>query len=136
MESVSDSVRDKIANDRFAEFMGIRLLDLKKGYSKLIMTVTDEMINFHNVAHGGAIFALADAAFAAAANSHGEKALALCMNINFCSPAKTGMKLIAEAFEENLTKRTALYRITVTSYDGTLIASSQGTEYRKTEKLI
>lgn len=127
----TEKIRNKIESDRFAKFMGIQLLELKEGYSKLAMTVTSEMVNFHNVAHGGAIFALADVAFAAAGNSHGQVALALSMNINYRSPAKEGMKLIAEAFEENLSKRTGLYRMVVRSDDGTLIASSQGTVYRK-----
>jgi acyl-CoA thioesterase len=100
------------------------------------MTLTDNMVNFHNVGHGGAIFALADAAFAAAANSHGQKALALCMNINYCSSAKEGMRLIAEGFEENLGRRTGLYRMIVRSDEGQLIATSYGTVYRKPEESI
>jgi len=122
-----------IEADRFMKYMGIQLLDLREGYSKLAMTLTRDMINFHNVGHGGAIFALADAAFAAASNSHGEKALALNMNINYCSPATEGMRLIAEAHEESLGRRIGLYRITVRSEDGRLIASSQGIVYRKQE---
>ncbi len=126
-----EKIRNKIESDKFAKSMGIKLLELKEGYSKLAMTVTSDKVNFHNVAHGGAIFALADAAFAAASNSHGQVALALSMNINYRSPAKEGMKLVAEAFEESLSKRTGLYRMVVRSDDGTLIASSQGTVYRK-----
>lgn len=130
------AIRDKIDSDSFARFLGIQLLELRKGYSKLSMTLTEKMLNFHNVGHGGAIFALADAAFAAAANSHGQKALALCMNINYCSPAKEGMELIAEGFEENLGRRTGLYRMIVRSPDGQLIATSYGTVYRKPEESI
>ena len=136
MSSELDSIRSRICSDKFAGFMGIQLLELKKGYSRLSMTVSDKMMNFHNVAHGAAIFALADAAFAAAGNSHGQKAVALCTNINYCSPAKEGMKLIAEAFEENLGRRTGLYRMTVRSEDGKLIASSQGTVFRKPDEPI
>jgi len=75
-------IRERIDSDKFAKFLGINLLDLKTGYSKVTMTITDDMLNFHNVAHGGAIFSLADAAFAAASNSYGQTSLALCMNIN------------------------------------------------------
>lgn len=126
-----DDLRRLIEGDRFMKYMGIQVLDLGEGYSKLAMTLTGDMINFHNVGHGGAIFALADAAFAAASNSHGEKALALNMNINYCSPAKEGMRLIAEAQEESLGRKVGLYRIMVRSEDGRLIASSQGIVYRK-----
>jgi acyl-CoA thioesterase len=136
MDSGSNEIRRRIEDDNFARFMGIRLLELKKGYSKLTMLVTKEMVNLHEVAHGGAIFALADAAFAAAGNSHGQKAVALCMNINYCLPATEGMTLVAEAFEESLGRRTGCYRIAVRSEDGRLIASSQGTVYRKPEETI
>jgi acyl-CoA thioesterase len=136
MDSGSNEIRSRIEDDNFAKFMGIRLLELKKGYSKVTMLVTKEMVNLHKVAHGGAIFALADAAFAAAGNSRGQKAVALCMNINYCLPATEGMTLIAEAFEESLGRRTGLYRIAVRSEDGRLIASSQGTVYRKPEETI
>ena len=136
MDSGSNEIRRRIEDDNFAKFMGIRLLELKKGYSKVTMLVTKEMVNLHEVAHGGAIFALADAAFAAAGNSHGQKAVALCMNINYCLPAAEGMTLIAEAFEESLGRRTGFYHIAVRSEDGRLIASSQGTVYRKPEETI
>ncbi len=129
-----ETIRTKIEGDKFAQLMGIQLLDLKEGYSKLAMTVTGEMLNFHQVAHGGAIFALADAAFAAASNSHGITAVALSINISYRSPAKEGMKLTAEAQEESLGRRTALYHITVRTEEGRLIASSQGTVYRLPEK--
>jgi acyl-CoA thioesterase len=130
-----DKIREKIDSDKFAKFMGIQLLELKEGYSKLAMVITEDMLNFHNMAHGGAIFSLADAAFAAASNSHGQTSLALCMTINYRSPASKGMKLIAECFEESLGRRTALYRIEVRTEDGRLIALSQGTVYRKEEEL-
>lgn len=131
-----DRIRERIESDKFAGLMGVQLLELRYGYSKLTMTVKENMTNFHNMAHGGAIFALADAAFAAASNSHGQAALALCMNINYRSPANQGTKLVAEAFEESLGKRTALYHIVVKSDDGRLIASCQGTVYRKEEQLV
>lgn len=136
ISALIEEIREKIEGDKFSRFMGIRLVELREGYSKVAMTVTSDMINFHGIAHGGAIFALADAAFAAASNSHGQRALALCMSISYRSPAREGMELMAEAFEESLGGRTALYRIAVRSEDGTLIASCQGTVYRKAEEKI
>jgi acyl-CoA thioesterase len=112
------------------------LLELRDGYSKLAMTTTSEMANFHNVAHDDAIFALADAAFVVASNSHDQTALALSMNINHRLPAKEGTRPIAEAFEESLSNRTSLYRKVVRSDDGTLIASSLGAVYRKIREQI
>jgi acyl-CoA thioesterase len=134
MESDLKNIRRMIEDDNFAKFMGIKLLKLEKGYSKVSMSITNDMVNLHNVAHGGAIFTLADAAFAAAGNSHGRKAVALSMNINYRSPVKEGMNLIAEASEESIGRKTALYRMTVKTEDGKLIASSQGTVFIINEK--
>jgi acyl-CoA thioesterase len=134
MESNLKNIRKMIEDDNFAKFMGIKLLKLEKGYSKVSMSITNDMVNLHNVAHGGAIFTLADAAFAAAGNSHGRKAVALSMNINYRSPVKEGMNLVAEASEESIGRKTALYRMVVKTEDGKLIASSQGTVFIINEK--
>lgn len=135
-ETVMKKILEKIRQDPFARFMGIELLELRDGYSRLVMTLKDNMLNFHGIAHGGAIFSLADTAFAAASNSHGQIAVALCMNINYRHGVKAGTKLFAEAREESLGKRTALYRMMVTTEDGKLVASSYGTVYRKDEEFI
>lgn len=129
MEPVLNNIRKMIEDDNFVKFMGIKLLKLEKGYSKVSMSITNDMVNLHNVAHGGAIFTLADVAFAAAGNSHGRKAVAMSMNINYRSPVKEGMNLIAEASEESIGRKTALYRMIVKTEDGKLIASSQGTVF-------
>jgi len=129
--AVDPKVREKIQGDPFARSLGIELLELKPGYSKLRMVVRENMLNFHGIPHGGAIFSLADAAFAAASNSHGTQAVALEMTVHYLAAAEVGTTLYAEAREEKLGKRTALYRIRVTDADGQLIASCQGLVYRR-----
>ena len=126
---------EKIRQDPFARALGIELLELKAGYSRTVMTVTENMLNFHGIPHGGAIFSLADAAFAAASNSHGTKAIALNMSISYLAAVPIGTKLYAEAIEEKLGRRTALYRITIQSEAGKLVASCQGLVYRKEEAI-
>jgi len=126
----------KISQDPFAKLLGIQLLELKPGYSQVAMTVTEDMLNFHGIPHGGAIFSLADAAFAAAGNSHGQKAVALHMNISYLATVPVGTKLYAEAKEEKLGKRTALYHITVSTANNELIASCHGIVFRKEEKFL
>jgi acyl-CoA thioesterase len=122
---------EKISNDNFAKFMGIKLESLKPGYARLSMTFTKEMLNFHGIIHGGAIFALADAAFAASSNSHGITSIALNMNINFLSAVQPGQKLIAEGSEEKAARKIGVYRITVKNVEGELIAVAEGVVYRK-----
>jgi acyl-CoA thioesterase len=93
-QTVSQQLFSKMSQDPYARFMGIELLEVKPGYSRLSMTVGEHQINFHGLPHGGAIFSLADAAFAAASNSHGQTAVALTMNISFLSAVPVGTMLL------------------------------------------
>jgi acyl-CoA thioesterase len=117
----------------YAELLGIELLEVKPGYSRVSMLVRDDMVNFNGIPHGGAIFSLADEAFGAASNSHGQVAVALNIEISYLKMVQVGVKLIAEATEEHLGNRTALYHITVSTDEGELIASCHGIVYRKKE---
>lgn len=120
----------RIAQDSFARHLGIEMEELRPGYARLAMTVAPEFVNLHGTCHGGAIFALADAANAAAANSHGIPTVAMSVHIDFLSPGRAGDRLIAEAVEEECSRRTALYHMTVRGAAGQLIASGQGRAYR------
>ena len=131
-----DQIYQQISEDPFARFLGIELLELYEGYSKVTMTVGEHMLNFHGIPHGGIIFSLADSAFAAASNSHGQVAVALNVSINYLAAVPLGTRLYAEASEESLGRRIALYRLTVTAEDGTLVALCHGTVYRKQQPLV
>ena len=131
-----DQILQQISQDPFARFLGIELLELGEGRSKVAMTVDERMLNFHGIPHGGVIFSLADAAFAAAANSHGQVAVALNMSINFLAAVPLGTRLYAEATEESLGRRTALYHMAVTTEGGALVALCHGTVYRKDQPLV
>ena len=131
-----DQIFQQISQDLFVRFLGIELLELREGYSRVTMTVGEHMLNFHGIPHGGVIFSLADAAFAAAGNSYGQTAVALNANISFLSAAPVGARLYAEATEESLGRRTALYRMAVTTDDGTLVALCHGTVYRKSQTFV
>jgi acyl-CoA thioesterase len=116
--------------------LGIELLDLREGYAKCAMVVREDMVNAHNIAHGAAIFTLADFAFAAACNSYGQTALALEVKINFIEAVPVGANLIAEAKEEALSARIGLYHLGVTDARGKLVAVAQATAYRKKEWFV
>lgn len=130
-----EAVRQHVLRDPFARFLGIELLELRRGYGKVSLTIADHMINFHGLPHGGVIFSVADAAFAAACNSYGQAAVALDVNISFVAAVPVGTRLIAEATEENLGRRTGLYRLAVSTIDGALVALGQGTAYRRNRPL-
>lgn len=131
-----NKILDKVRNDSYANTLGIKVLEIAEGYAKASLTVGENMLNFHGVAHGGLIASLADVAFAAASNSHNRKAVALALSISYRRPVKAGETLVAEAFEESLGERTALYKIVVRNSKGDLVASCQGLVYRMDEAVI
>lgn len=125
-----------IAQDPFARHLGATYEAIEPGYSRVTLTVTETMLNFHGITHGGLVFSLADMAFAAASNAHGQTAVALSMSINFTKATRPGDRLIAEATEVHLGGRTAIYDITVTDGQGNLVAKTQATVYRKRESVL
>lgn len=135
-QAVQQQLVRKFRQDPYAELLGIELLELKPGYSLLSMIVREDMVNFHGIPHGGAIFSLADAAFGAASNSHGRMAVALNIEISYLRTVVPGTKLIGEATEEHLGQRTALYHITVSTEKGDLVASCHGVVYRRKERFL
>jgi acyl-CoA thioesterase len=122
-----------VAGDPFARSLGIELVDVAPGAGVVAMTVREDMLNSHDTAHGGAIFALADQAFAVASNSHGPLAVALEISINYVAPARAGDRLTAQAREESQGRKVGVYRLKVTKEDGTLVALAQATAYRKSQ---
>lgn len=135
-QELKQKILEKMRSDPYAELLGIELLDVEPGYGLLSMVVRDDMFNFNGLPHGGAIFSLADEAFAAASNSHGIMAVALTMEISYLRAVTSGTRLLAKATEEHLGRRTALYHITVSTEDGDLVASCHGVVYRKRESLL
>ena len=128
------AIRDFLKNDRFAEHCGIELLEVTEGHAKTRMAIADEHLNGVNVAQGGAIFTLADLAFAAASNSYGTVAVAINASIWFVKAARRGM-LTAEAREVSRNPKLATYSIEVTDDVGDLVAKFEGMVYRKKDPI-
>lgn len=117
--------------DALAKHLGIQLLEMEPGYARAVMTVKPEHLNGIGVTHGGALFSLADIVFAAASNAHGPVAVALNVNIHYLKATTEGTVLTATAREENLTRKTGLYRLEVKDESGELVALAEGLVYRK-----
>jgi acyl-CoA thioesterase len=115
--------------DHFRELLGIKILEVREGYSKLTMQVTKEHLNFVGSAHGGAIFALADCAFAEAVNFGDNKAVAVQVSINYLKPSREADTLTAEASVISESKTFSLCSINVTKEDKP-IALFTGLAYR------
>jgi acyl-CoA thioesterase len=119
----------------FGRRLGMRCLSAGLGYCRMAMTVPDDAVNMFGGTHGGAVFSLIDEAFSIACNSHGVVAAALNLSVTYVSGSSPGDRLVAEAREISVTRRTATYDIRVTREDGDLVAVSQGLAYRKSQPL-
>ncbi len=134
LEESREKVPGFPGGDPFARQLGVELAQVRPGYAVARLVVTGSMLNVNRVTHGGVLFTLADTAFEAASNSRGRVALALNVNLNFVKATGPGECLTATATEENLTRRTGLYRILVVDSMGDLVAEMSGLVYRKGEE--
>ena len=123
-------------NDLFSQWLGIQVLEVSEGYSKICMTVRQEMINGFGIVHGGIAFSLSDSAFAFACNNRNNLSVALDTSINFLKPVHVGDILTAEAKELHNGKTTGLYHISVYNQDQPLVALFKGTCFRTAKPLI
>jgi len=126
-----DAIGAFFANDRFARHCRIELVDVRAGYAKARMKIGDFHLNGVDIAHGGAVFALADLAFAVASNSHGTVAVAINVSISYMKATTMGTVLEAEAQERSRNPKLASYTVNVTDGNGDLVAVFQGMVYRK-----
>jgi acyl-CoA thioesterase len=116
--------------DYAAQAMGIELVEIRPAYARMTMAVRKDMVNGHDIGHGGMIFTLADTAFAYACNSRNEATVAAGCMIDFVSPARLGDVLTAEAKERALAGRTGVYDVEVSNQNRELIALFRGNSYR------
>jgi len=136
-ENREDKINKYIQSDPFAQLLGAKVEIIKPGHSRVTLTITDDMVNFHGITHGGVVFSLGDMAFAAASNSRGQTAVALNVTINFLKATQSGDRLIAEATELSNSGPTGLYDITIRDdRTGDIVAKSQDLVYRKKEWFI
>ena len=118
------------AKDHFAKHAGIESLEAKDGHATARMPLRDEHMNGLGIAHGGAIYTLADMVLGAASNSHGYPAVALSASIHFVKSARAGDVLHADARELHRGRRVSSYEIRITNNAGELVATLQGLAYR------
>ncbi|MCU0631403.1 MAG: hotdog fold thioesterase [Methanolinea sp.] len=121
--------------DSFAQHAGIQLLEVAPGRARVSMEIRGMHANSHGTVHGGAIFTLADAAFALASNSHGIPAAAINAHISYMKSARSGT-LYAEAREFAQNPKLATYTVEVTDDRGEKVAIFQGMVYRKTPRQV
>ncbi len=136
-DSLAKSVVTKMMqDDLFSRWLGIEVLEVAAGFSKIKMTLRAEMINGFGIIHGGIAFSLADSAFAFACNNRNNLSVALDTSITFTKATKPGDVLTAEAKELHNGRSTGLYLITVTNQHGEQVALFKGTCFRTGKSLV
>lgn len=129
-------VAQMMQHDLFSQWLGIEVIEISEGYSKIKMTVRKEMMNGLGIVHGGIAFSLADSAFAFACNNRNNLSVALDTSINFLKPVHVGDLLTAEAKELHNGRSTGLYHISIFNQNNHLAAQFKGTCYRTGKELI
>ena len=136
-DQLAGTVVDKMMDhDAFSQWMGVEVLDIKEGYSKIKMTIRKEMVNGFGIVHGGLPFSLADSAFAFACNNRNNLSVALDVTITFTKAVNVGDELTAEAKEFHNGRSTGVYLITVTNQKNEQVALFKGTCFRTGKKLV
>lgn len=129
-------VNHLLEKDLFSQWLGIEILEIREGYSKIKMKIRNEMQNGLGIVHGGVTFSLADSAFAFACNNRNNLSLALDTSINFISPVHVEDVLTAETREVHNGKSTGLYQIKITNQHNREVALFKGTCFRTEKKII
>ncbi len=120
--------------DAFARHNGMSITAMREGYARAEMELQPYHLNGAQTVHGGALFTLADFAFAAASNSRGQQALSISSSILIFRGATAG-RLIAESREVSNSPKLASFEVSVRNEAGDLLATFQGMVYRKSVSL-
>lgn len=134
-ETESQALAERVAaamyaRDHASQALGMTIDAVGPGYARLSMDVRKDMVNGHDICHGGLIFTLADSAFAFACNSDNHNTVASGASIEFLRPGFLDDRLTAEAKERHAGGRTGVYDMTVTNQNGKLIALFRGKSAR------
>ncbi|HUJ99538.1 MAG TPA: hydroxyphenylacetyl-CoA thioesterase PaaI [Stellaceae bacterium] len=129
--------RAMLALDEASRALGMVVEEIAPGTARLSMNVRDNMINGHDLCHGGLIFTLADSALAFASNARNQVTVAAAAEIQFVSPARKGETLVAVARERASMGRSGIYDIEVTDRaSGRLVALFRGRAHRIEGRIV
>lgn len=115
-----------LANDRATKSLGMHVIEVSPGHATLTMVVRDDMLNGHDLCHGGIIATLADSAFAYACNSYNELTVAAGFAIELLAAGRLGDRLTARCAEVSKAGRTGVYDAEVTNQRGERVAMFRG----------
>jgi acyl-CoA thioesterase len=130
------AARRMFEQDRASRALGIRIVEIRPGFARLAMLVREDMVNGHDICHGGLIFTLADSAFAFACNTYNLVTVAAGGGIDFLLPGRLGDTLTATAQERSRSRRTGIYDVTVTKQAGECIAMFRGRSHQTSGHIV
>lgn len=123
-------------DDLASQGLGISIEVTAPGCAEAEFEVRTNMVNGHDICHGGYIFTLADSAFAFACNTYDDVTVAAAASIEFLHPAKLGDRLRAVAAEQHRGRRNGIYDVVVTRQDGTTVAMFRGRSHSTGEPML
>lgn len=124
------------ASDSASQDLGMTVSVSEAGSAVASFTIRKNMVNGHDICHGGYLFTLADSAFAFACNTYNRVTVAASASIEFVRPARLGDELVATATEVSRGGRTGIYDATVTNQDGEVVAIFRGRSYATSEPIF
>jgi len=129
-QRLAERVRDHMwAGDRASRALGMEVLAVGPGTATLRMTVREDMLNGHDICHGGLVTTLADSAFAFACNAYDELTVASGFSVDLVAPGRLGDVLTARAVEISKAGRTGVYDIEVRNQRDERVAVFRGRSY-------
>ena len=129
-QQIAEATRESMwKDDRASKALGMQVLAVGPGTATLTMTVRDDMLNGHDICHGGLVATLADSAFAYACNAYNELTVASGFTVDLLAPGQPGDLLTATCREGSKAGRTGLYDVAVTNQHGQPIAVFRGRSY-------
>lgn len=130
-----EEIKRVFQKDKFATSNGIEIMEADINYSKCRMVIQEAHKNARGAVMGGAIYTLADFAFAVASNPEHPATVTLDSSISFLNSTQ-GTVLYATARCEKDGKRTCFFNIEITDDTSTLIATVRSTGMRVGTKPI
>jgi acyl-CoA thioesterase len=130
MSNANKIVKTMYKGDAFSKWLGIEIVLVGEGLCELKLIVREEMTNGFGIAHGGITYSLADSALAFASNSHGRKSVSVETSISHTKQCVVGDVISAKAKEKSISKKIAIYEITITNQNDEMVALFKGTVYR------
>lgn len=125
-DELSKSSLEKISSgDSFAKLVGTELLELQPGFARATLKITEHIVNVHQLAHGAAIFTLADLVCEAAGNSFGKPAVAIQTSIHYLAAGKCGDLLTATAKLIDRSDSFGVIEFEVTNHEGRLLSTGE-----------